>query len=108
MQQLLVDKGFLPAGLRGRLGFTGIAVAFLGQNNPIGIIFAAVVWGVLARGETSLQLDTDVPREFVIILQGIFIMSVVVDVPGGETTAVRAGSSAARPRSRTCRTPTAR
>ena len=33
---------------------------------------------MLARGETSLQLQTDVPREFVIILQGILIMSVVV------------------------------
>ena len=37
-----------------------------------------MLWGVLARGETSLQLETDVPREFVIILQGILIMSVVV------------------------------
>jgi hypothetical protein len=33
---------------------------------------------VLARGETSLQLETDVPREFIIILQGLLIMSVVV------------------------------
>ena len=53
-------------------------MAFLGQNNPIGIIFAAILWGVLARGETALQVETQVPREFIIILQGILIMSVVI------------------------------
>ncbi|MGZ8583531.1 MAG: ABC transporter permease [Actinomycetota bacterium] len=78
IQQLFADQGYLPAGYEAGIGFTGIAVAFLGQNNPVGIIFAAVLWGVLARGETSLQIETDVPREFIIILQGLLIMSVVV------------------------------
>jgi simple sugar transport system permease protein len=78
MQQLLGDQGFLPVGYEASLGFIGIGVAFLGQNNPIGIIFAAILWGVLARGETALQIETDVPREFVIILQGLLIMTVVI------------------------------
>jgi general nucleoside transport system permease protein len=78
MQQLLADKGYLPVNFISALGFTGIAVAFLGQNNPVGIIFAAIFWGILSRGESALQLETDVPREFVIILQGILILSVMV------------------------------
>jgi simple sugar transport system permease protein len=78
MQQLLGDKNYLPIGYEAALGFTGIAVAFLGQNNAAGIVFAAILWGVLARGETAVQIQTDVPREFVIILQGILIISVVV------------------------------
>ncbi|HEY7400991.1 MAG TPA: ABC transporter permease [Actinomycetota bacterium] len=78
MQQLLADKGYLPVNFVSQLGFTGIAVAFLGQNNPVGIVAASVVWGVLSRGESALQLETDVPREFVIILQGILILSVMV------------------------------
>ena len=78
LQQMLAEKGYLPLAYETALGFTGIAVAFLGQNNPVGIVLASVVWGTLARGETALQIETDVPREFVIILQGIFIMSVVV------------------------------
>ena len=78
MQQLLGDKNFLPLGYEAVLGFTGIAVAFLGQNNPIGIIFAAILWGALARGETAIQIETELPREFIIILQGILIISVVV------------------------------
>jgi simple sugar transport system permease protein len=78
MQQILADKGYLPQNYISQLGFTGIAVAFLGQNNPIAIIFAAILWGVLSRGEVALQVQSSVPREFIIILQGTLIMSVVI------------------------------
>ena len=78
MQQILADRGYLGTNYVAALGFTGIAVAFLGQNSPIGIIGAAIVWGILARGETALQIQTDVPREFIIILQSILILTVVI------------------------------
>ena len=78
MQQILADKGYLPQNYISQLGFTGIAVAFLGQNNPIAIIFAAILWGALSRGEVALQVQSSVPREFIIILQGTLIMSVVI------------------------------
>jgi general nucleoside transport system permease protein len=78
MQQLLVERGALVQNYQALLGFTGIAVAFLARNNPIGIIFAAIVWSILSRGDTAVQLQTGLPREFVIILQGILILSVVI------------------------------
>jgi ABC-type uncharacterized transport system permease subunit len=78
MHQILADRGHLPQNYVVALGFTGIAVAFLGQNHPIGIVFAAILWGVLSRGEVALQIGSDVPREFIIILQGILILSVVI------------------------------
>jgi ABC-type uncharacterized transport system permease subunit len=78
MQQVLGERGALVQNYEAQLGFTGIAVAFLGQNNPIGIVFAAILWAILSRGETALQLGTNLPREFVIILQGILIFCVVV------------------------------
>ncbi len=78
MQQLIGERGALVQNYEAQLGFTGIAVAFLGQNNPIGIVFAAVMWGVLTRGVTAVQLHTSLPRVFVIIVQGIVIFSVVV------------------------------
>ncbi|MFN8234445.1 MAG: ABC transporter permease [Actinomycetota bacterium] len=78
MHHILADRGYLGTNYVAQLGFTGIAVAFLGQNNPIGIIFAAILWGVLSRGEVALQIESQVPREFVIILQGILILSVVI------------------------------
>ena len=78
MQLLLADRGYLPLNYVVGLGFTGIAVAFLGQNNPIGIIFAAILWAILSRGEVALQISSQVPREFIIILQGLLILTVVI------------------------------
>ena len=78
MPMLLADRGYLPLNYVPYLGFLGIGVAFLGQNNPIGIIFAAILWGVLSRGEVALQISSHVPREFIIILQGLLILTVVI------------------------------
>jgi simple sugar transport system permease protein len=78
MQLILGDRGYLPLNYVVGLGFTGIAVAFLGQNNPIGIVFAAFLWGMLSRGEVALQISSEVPREFIIILQGLLILTVVI------------------------------
>ncbi len=78
MQLILADRGYLPLNYVVGLGFTGIAVAFLGQNNPIGIIFAAILWAILSRGEVALQISSQVPREFIIILQGLLILTVVI------------------------------
>lgn len=78
MQQILADRGYLPLNYVVGLGFLGIGVAFLGQNNAIGIIFAAILWGVLSRGEVALQISSQVPREFIIILQGLLILTVVI------------------------------
>jgi ABC-type uncharacterized transport system permease subunit len=78
MQQILSTNGYFPQNYEAQLGFTGIAVAFLGQNNPFGILAAAVMWAVLERGEDAIQIETTVPREMIIILQAILILSVVV------------------------------
>ena len=75
---LLVERGALVQNYEALLGFSGIAVAFLARNNPIGIIFAAILWGILSRGEVALQIESEVPREFILILQGILILTVVI------------------------------
>ncbi|MEV0581747.1 ABC transporter permease [Nonomuraea sp. NPDC050310] len=62
-----------PAGL----GFTGIAIALLGRNNPVGIAFAAILWGFLYNSAQILDLH-DVPTEIVEIMQGITVLSVVI------------------------------
>ena len=78
LNHLLSDKGFLGQNYETQLGFTGIAVAFLGRNHPAGIPLAAILFGILARGEQGIQIETEVPREIIIILQGLLILSVVV------------------------------
>jgi simple sugar transport system permease protein len=59
------------------LGFTGIAVALLGRNNPGGIALAALLFGFLDRSAQILDFN-NIPREIIIIMQGVIILSVVV------------------------------
>ena len=53
-------------------GFTGIAVALLGRNHPVGVLVAALLFGVLLRGGLSVDAFTEhVSKDIVQILQGI-------------------------------------
>ncbi len=62
-----------PAGL----GFTGIAIALLGRNSPIGIAFGALLWAYLDVSSVILDIE-GVSREIVTIMQGTIVLSVVV------------------------------
>jgi ABC-type uncharacterized transport system permease subunit len=61
-----------PAGL----GFTGLAVAILGRNHPLGIAIGAFVWAFLERSAQILDL-AGVSREVVTILQAVIVLSIV-------------------------------
>lgn len=62
-----------PAGL----GFTGIAIALLGRNSPIGIAFGALLFGFLDSSAQILDLE-GVPKEIVLIMQGVIVLCVVI------------------------------
>jgi general nucleoside transport system permease protein len=78
LNHILGDTGYLGSNYETGLGFTGIAVAFLGRNHPAGIPLAAILFGMLLRGQDGLAILTELPIEILIILQGILILSVVV------------------------------
>jgi general nucleoside transport system permease protein len=78
LNYLLGDAGFFGVNYETTLGFTGIAVAFLGRNHPVGIVLSALLFGVLFRGEDGVAVATDLPREITVILEGLLILSVVV------------------------------
>jgi simple sugar transport system permease protein len=59
------------------LGFLGIAVALLGRNRPVGIAFAALLFGFLDRALVPLQI-ADYPASVVTIIQGTIVLAVVV------------------------------
>ncbi len=59
------------------IGFTGIAIALLGRNHAVGMIFSALLWAALDNSANALQ-GVGVPRELVTIMQGIIVLSVVV------------------------------
>jgi ABC-type uncharacterized transport system permease subunit len=61
-----------------QVGFMGIAVALLGKNKPLGVLFAALLFGVLNTGALEVDVFTDVPRELILVLQAVTIILVVV------------------------------
>jgi simple sugar transport system permease protein len=77
MSYLLGDFGRFSGDFPTGLGFTGIAVALLGRNHPVGIALGALLWGFLERSAQRLDLE-DVPKEIVVIMQGTIVLSVVV------------------------------
>lgn len=58
-------------------GFTGIAIALLGRNNPIGIALGALLWAFLDISSGQLILE-GVPREITTIMQGLIVIVVVM------------------------------
>lgn len=60
-------------------GFTGIAVALLAKNNPLGIIPAAILFGALSAGAGTMQLEADVPQKVIFIIQGLVIFLVAAE-----------------------------
>jgi simple sugar transport system permease protein len=62
-----------PAGL----GFTGITIALLGRNHPVGIAFAALLFAFLDQTSDILQ-DVEVPKEIVAVMQGVVVLTVVI------------------------------
>jgi ABC-type uncharacterized transport system permease subunit len=59
------------------LGFTGIAIALLGRNNPVGIALGALLWSFIDVARAPLQ-GAELPREIATIVQGIIVLSVVI------------------------------
>lgn len=58
-------------------GFTGIAIALLGRNNPVGIAFGSILWAFLDVASGQLILE-GVPREITTIMQGLTVIVVVI------------------------------
>ena len=70
-------------GVQGRLtldfvqdaGFVGIAVALMGRNHPVGIAFAALLFGALYQGGGELQfVMPGLTREVVVVIQALVIL----------------------------------
>lgn len=60
-------------------GFAGIAVALLGRNRPFGVVLAALFFGALASGGAQVDMETQVPRELVTVIQAIVIIFVACE-----------------------------
>lgn len=58
-------------------GFTGIAVALLGRNHPVGVLLAALLFGAFLRGGLFVDIFTEhVSKDLVLVLQAVIILFV--------------------------------
>jgi general nucleoside transport system permease protein len=59
------------------VGFDSIAVALLARTNPIAVVFAALLFGGMRTGATSMELRVGIPAELVEVLQAIILLALV-------------------------------
>jgi simple sugar transport system permease protein len=68
-----------------QIGFLGIAVALLGRNSAIGVLFSALLFGALVTGTSVRNLDPNVfapelASNLTLIIQGLVVLFVSADV----------------------------
>jgi ABC-type uncharacterized transport system permease subunit len=62
------------------VGFDSIAVALLGRTNPIGVVFAALLFGAMRAGAPLMQIEAGIPAELVDVLQATILFFLVASV----------------------------
>lgn len=71
---LLGKQGFMVPAFSGNYGFDAITVAILGRLDPVGVILAALLLGVLRSGAIAMQAATSVSSDMITIIQAIVIV----------------------------------
>jgi general nucleoside transport system permease protein len=67
-------------GFSDNYGYTGIAVALLGRNHPVGVILAALLFAALQHGGIYVDgFSENVTKDIVQVLQGIIILFVAAE-----------------------------
>jgi ABC-type uncharacterized transport system permease subunit len=61
------------------VGFDAIAVALLARSNPIGILFAGILWGGLLTGARLMQVRAGLSIDVIKIVQALIIMFIAAD-----------------------------
>ena len=54
-------------------GFDSIALALLGNNTPLGVVLASLLFGTLRNGATRMQVVSNIPIDIISILQAIIL-----------------------------------
>jgi ABC-type uncharacterized transport system permease subunit len=54
-------------------GFDSIALALLGKSHPLGVVLAALLFGVLRSGATRMQTIANVPVDIISVVQAMII-----------------------------------
>lgn len=78
LQEIFAIRGYYTYGIASGLGFDGIAIALIGKNSPLGVVFAAVLFAFLKQAGYGLQFYTAVPNSVIYVITGLMILFIVV------------------------------
>ena len=71
--QHMLLQGFNPY-----IGAEGLGIAILANANPIGIIFAAILFGALNVGGTIMGQMSGIPSSIIELMQGFVMVFVII------------------------------
>jgi ABC-type uncharacterized transport system permease subunit len=75
VNEILGVQHRLVLGFVGGAGFVGIAVALMGRSHPLGIVLAAMLFGLLYQGGSELSFaKPEINRDVVVVIQGLVIL----------------------------------
>lgn len=64
----------MQLGFVGGAGFVGIAVALMGRSHPVGIVLAAILFGMLYQGGAEIAFEMpNITREMIVVIMGLVI-----------------------------------
>jgi simple sugar transport system permease protein len=69
-----------PATYGTGIGFEAIAVALLGRSHPVGVLVAAILFGVMRAGAPLMQIRADIPIQIIDVLQAIILFFLAADI----------------------------
>ncbi len=78
MQEIFAIRGHYTFEIASGLGFDGIAIALIGRNSPVGVIFSSILFAFLKQAGYGLQLYTSVPNAIIYVITGLMIIFIVV------------------------------
>ena len=78
--QILGISHFMNASYGTNIGFDSISVALLGRAHPVGILFAALLFGALRAGSGLMQIDAGIPVEIIDVIQAVILLFLAADI----------------------------
>ncbi|CAN5774085.1 ABC transporter permease [soil metagenome] len=82
-----------PATFGTGVGFDAIAVALLGRAHPVGILFAALLFGGMRAGAPLMQVRAEVPIQVIDIIQALILLFLAADLIVRRVLRIRAASA---------------
>ncbi len=70
----------LIVGMAAGIGFDGILVALLALNRPLLVPVMALAYGFIRTGGDVIQISSNVPRDVVVVLQGVIILALAAAI----------------------------